>query len=94
MCSIFGFYKLNNEATIDPEFDAKAFGFMRHRGPDAENFLDLGSVGFGFNIPEFNKERENAKALLSDNAGWKSMFALDRITSLAVVDQLYKFESN
>ncbi len=94
MCSIFGFYKLNNKTAVHPEFDAKVFGLMRHRGPDAENFLDLGITGLGFIIQEFNKEKENAQALLSEGAGLKDMFSLARITALAIVDQLYKFERN
>jgi asparagine synthase (glutamine-hydrolysing) len=47
MCSIFGYYKIKKKE-INERFVDNAFNFMRHRGPDNENFLNIDAkVGFG-----------------------------------------------
>jgi asparagine synthase (glutamine-hydrolysing) len=47
MCSIFGYYKLNNRA-VHKDFVQTAFSLMRHRGPDHEHFEEIDErVGLG-----------------------------------------------
>ena len=41
MCSIFGYYKLEQDATPHPDFLNNAFNLMRHRGPDFEHCVPV-----------------------------------------------------
>jgi asparagine synthase (glutamine-hydrolysing) len=47
MCSIFGFYRLDPQASAHPRFLSESRRLMQHRGPDSEQVLDLGRMTMG-----------------------------------------------